>query len=77
VRFLPFVLNSYGRMGLSAHRVLNVLAYTYAERHLLSVAEAKGRIRGSIMLAIPLFRLVQGSVGSMIPTPCFKNLLRY
>jgi hypothetical protein len=52
VRFLPFVLNSFGMMGQAAHRVLNGLAYRYAERHLISVAQAKGRIRGIITLAM-------------------------
>ncbi len=49
LRFLPFVLNSFGRLGLSAHRILNGLAYRYADTHLISVAQAKGRIRGIIM----------------------------
>jgi hypothetical protein len=48
-RFLPFVMDSFGRLGLSAHRILNGLSYRYAETHLLSVAQAKGRLRGVIM----------------------------
>jgi hypothetical protein len=48
-KFEPFVLDSYGRMGISALRVLNKLAVGYAETHEIHVAVAKGRLRGLIM----------------------------
>ena len=40
----PFVLDSYGRMGLSAHRVISRLLFAYARRQEIKVGEAKWRI---------------------------------
>jgi hypothetical protein len=47
--FAPFVLDSYGRMGLAAHRLLNKLSFAYAETLEIEVSVAKGRLRGILM----------------------------
>jgi hypothetical protein len=43
-KFEPFVLDSYGRLGHSALRVLNKLAVGYAEKDEIHLAVAKGRV---------------------------------
>lgn len=52
VAFTPFVMDSYGVLGLAARQVLDKLAYGYAEKHFISVGVAKERLRGMIVQAM-------------------------
>jgi hypothetical protein len=47
--FVPFVMDSYGRLGETAVEVLDKLAYGYAENMLIPVEKARDRLRKSIV----------------------------
>jgi hypothetical protein len=42
--FIPFVMDSFGRMGEAAEEVLNKLAHGYAENFLQPVGKSKERL---------------------------------
>jgi hypothetical protein len=47
--FIPFVMDSFGRMGEAAEEVLNKLAHGYAENFLQPVGKSKERLRKVIV----------------------------